>query len=120
MAKSDYAENSTLTDLLTGATRYLAMSTAATTDAGGITEPAVGAYARAVVAFTVTGNSAKNNAIVDFAQATASWGTLTHFAVFDALTSGNMLYHGVLDASVIINNTDILRWAVDALELTED
>jgi len=116
--KTDYAENQTLTDLL-GGTVYCAMSTAATGDDGSITEPAVGSYARKVMAFTIIGDSAKN-ALTDFIQATANWGTLTHFAIFDALSGGNMVYHDALDAAVTINDTEILQWPLDSLEITED
>jgi len=33
------------------------------------------------------------SADVTFDQATGSWGTITHIGIWDALTTGNLLYH---------------------------
>ena len=118
MSKSDWAENQTLTTLL-GASKYLALSTAATTDAGGITEPSGGAYARILCEWTITNDTATNTNDEDFPLATASWGTITHIAVFDAITGGNMIYHGPLDANVIIDTDDIFRLPAGNLDIVE-
>ena len=35
-----------------------------------------------------------------FYEATSSWGTITHFAIYDSLTGGNMLAYGQLTNSI--------------------
>ncbi|MGB2469903.1 MAG: phage tail fiber protein, partial [Flavobacteriales bacterium] len=42
-------------------------------------------------------------------QATGAWGTITHFGIFDASSSGNLLYHGALTASKTIATGDVLK-----------
>ena len=129
MAASNYLENNVIDFLLRGqtfvppATVYVALFTAAPTDAGGGTEVAGGSYARASVNCTLTdmsgtqgagttaassgtsGVTSNNNALV-FPTPTANWGTATHFGVFDASTAGNLLFHGPLAVSLTINNGD--------------
>ena len=39
----------------------------------------------------VTPSNTVNNAAVTFAQSTASWGTVTSYGIYDALTAGNLL-----------------------------
>ena len=55
---------------------------------------------------------------VTFPTASASWGTVTHFAVWDASTSGNMLFHGALTASKTIDSGDTASFAATTLALT--
>lgn len=47
---------------------------------------------------SVTPVSATNGAVITFAQATASWGTVIGFGIYDALTSGNLLAADYLGA----------------------
>ena len=78
------------------ATLYLALSTAdPLDDASGLAEPAAGGYARAAIAFSAAASRAVvQSGVVTFPQATAAWGTITHYAIMDAATGGNMLAHG--------------------------
>lgn len=99
------------------ATIYVALFTAAPDDTGGGTEVAGGSYARAAVTNNDTnfpvptvGISANANAIT-FAQATASWGTITHFAIFDASTSGNMLIWGALTTPKTVATNDTVSFS---------
>jgi hypothetical protein len=41
---------------------------------------------------TLPGTITNASAVITFPQATASWGTVTAFGVYDAVTSGNLLY----------------------------
>jgi len=66
-----------------------------------------GAYVRVAVTMGVpAGQISKNSGNITFASATANWGTITHWAIYDASTAGNQLYQGVLDAPVTINSGD--------------
>lgn len=99
---------------------YIGLFTAAPGEAGGGTEVSGGSYARQTVAFTVSGNLATNSAAIEWPTATASWGTITHVAVFDALTSGNMLVYATLAESKTIGTGDVLRIPIGDLDVTLD
>jgi len=60
-------------------------------------EVAGGAYARVPAAFVLGGgNTASNTATLEWAAATAAWGTLGYFELWDAASGGNRLYWGPL------------------------
>jgi len=99
---------------------YVGLYTSDPTDAGTGTEVSGGGYAREAVTFTVTGNEATNSGVIEFDAATASFGTVTHIAVLDALTGGNIITHGALSASKAIGTGDIFRIAAGDLDITLD
>lgn len=141
-ALSDYLENKLIDHLLRAtaytapATTYVALLTAAPSDVGGGTEVSGGSYARASVASGTgawtatqggtsgasygTGGTTGNAATISFATPSAGWGTVTHFGVYDALTGGNLLFHGALTASKVINSGDSVSFAAGALTLQID
>lgn len=125
-ALSDYAENLLHKWLLTQQTatrptfHFLALFTSAPSDSGGGTEVAGNGYSRDGTNFDVTGGVASNNNAVSFTATGGNWGTITHIAIFDGPTGGNMLWHGALDASKVINDGDTLSFAVGAIDLTLD
>jgi len=88
-------------------------------DASG-TEVSGGSYARQSASFTVSGNTATTDAAIEFPTATADWGTVTHVAVYDALTSGNMLAYAALTASKNISSGDVFRIPTGDLDITLD
>ena len=99
---------------------YIGLFTAAPGEAGGGTEVSGGSYVRQAVTFTVSGNLATNSAAVEWPTATGTWGTITHVAVFDALTSGNMLVYATLTSSKTIASGDVLRIPAGDLDVTLD
>lgn len=106
-------------------TIYVALSTADPTDDGsGLAEPSGNGYARKSTAGAdwnaASGGALDNANDITFAQATGSWGTITHFALMDALTAGNMLAHGALSASKAIGNGDTAKFAAGELDVTLD
>ena len=126
---SDYTENLVLNWLLTtnSATRptawYVGLFTAAPSDTGGGTEVAGNAYARvATGTISVTGTApttATNSSAIEFAAASGgNWGTVTHAAVFDASTGGNMLAWAALTTSRTINDGDVFRIPASSLTVT--
>ena len=76
------------------------------------------AYARQSAAFTVSGDTASNSAAIEFPTATASFGTVSHVAVFDAATSGNMIAYAALTASKAIDTGDVFRVPSGDLDIT--
>ena len=125
---SDYTENLVLNWLLTtnAATRptawYVGLFTAAPSDTGGGTEVSGSAYARkATGTITVAGTAttATNDAAIEFAAASGgNWGTITHAAIFDASTGGNMIAWAALATSRTINDGDVFRIPAGSLTVT--
>lgn len=102
---------------------HVGLFTTAPSDAGGGTEVTGGSYARQSVGasgLTVSGNLATNGAVIEFPAATANWGTITHAAIFDAPTGGNLIAHGALAASRVINSGDIFRFPAGDIDFTLD
>lgn len=117
-AMSDYLENAIINATLRGqawtppATVYLALYTSDPTDAKTGTEVSGGAYARQTIAFNTPVNGASASSVdVLFPIATASWGTVTHIGIFDAVSAGNLLYHGALTNPKTIAIDDQLKIA---------
>lgn len=131
-SKSDYLENKLLDHVLGGgdysrpATVYVALYTAAPTDAGGGTEVSGGSYARVAVTNnatnfpTASGGAKSNGTEITFPEATADWGTVVAFGILDAETAGNLLYWADLTTSKTINSGDTAKFAVGDLDITED
>jgi len=104
------------------ATLYLALHTANPDEDGSGTEVSTSgtAYARETVAFTVSGNTATTSAAVEYATATANFGTVSHVAVWDASTAGNMLAFAALTSSKTIETGDVFRVPAGDLDITLD
>lgn len=124
-AFSNYLENALINGTLRAtsytapATVYVALFTDDPTDAGTGTEVSGNGYARQAATFAApSGGAASTNADVQFPQATGTQGTVTHFAIFDALTTGNMLFHGALTTSKTIDTGDVFKIASGSLTVT--
>jgi hypothetical protein len=125
---TDYLENKVIDHLFRGtaysapATLYVSLHTAACSDSSVGTEVSGGSYARVAVTSngtnwantqssgtgvsSGTSGTTSNSAAITFPAPTGNWGTVTHFGVFDASTSGNQLLCQALTASKTINNGD--------------
>jgi hypothetical protein len=116
---SSKGETAVLTPLTT--TCYVSLHTADPVDTGA-NEVTGGGYARiGPVAFVNAGNNptvASNSAILTFAAATATWGTITHFGTWDAATVGNYRGSGALTTPKTVNNGDTARFVANALTIT--
>ena len=103
-------------------TLYLALHTANPDEDGSGAEVSTSgtAYARQTVAFTVSGNTATTSAAVEYATATANFGTVTHVGVWDASTSGNLLAYAALTSSKTIETGDVFRVPAGDLDISLD
>lgn len=116
---SPYGESSILTPLTT--TAYISLHTG---DPGttGISEVSGGAYARqGPVGFTNSGNEptvARNNAVVTYPVATAAWGTVSYFGIWDAATAGNFRGSGAVSTPQAVNLGSTASFAANALTIT--
>ena len=127
MSLTNAFETSTLQYLFTtgSVTRptawYLGLFTSDPTETGSAgTEVSGGGYARKAVTFTVSGNEATNSSAIEWDAATASFGTITHIAVLDAASGGNMIASSALTASKAIATDDIIRVPAGDLDITLD
>jgi len=124
-AMSDYLELKFL-DHFTGTAStsspsavYLALATASFNDDASGTELSGNNYSRRAITFgSASSGSISNNAAVEFPAATGNQGTISHFAIFDAASSGNMLFHGAFASGKLIESGDILKVAVGSLTIT--
>ena len=104
---------------------YIALFTASPTDTGSTAaEAAFTNYARQPVSrtagFTVTGNQVENAGIVTFPQSGSGPETISHFAIMTAVTGGDMIAHGAVDASRTVNNGTTLRFSAGQLVINVD
>jgi hypothetical protein len=101
---------------------FVGLFTAAPGEAGGGTEVSGNAYARkATGTITVSGTAttATNSAAIEFDPASGGdWGTITHAAIFDASTGGNMLAYAELTTARTINDGDVFRVPASSLTIT--
>ena len=116
---SSAGESAVLTPLTTNA--YVSLHTA---DPGntGANEISGSGYARyGPVTFANAGNNptvASNTAILTFSAATAAWGKISYFGIWDAATAGNFLGSGALTTPKPVNSGDTARFAAGALTIT--
>jgi len=143
-AMSNYLENKLIDQLFRGtaytfpATLYFGLLTAAPSDSAAGTEVSGGSYARvAVTANTTnfagtqsagstavssgTGGTTSNNGAIAFPTPTANWGVVTHMALYDAGSAGNLLFYAALTTSKTVNNADAApTWAAAAFTFQVD
>lgn len=124
-AASDYLENKVLDHVLKVASftqpaaLYIALYTAAPSDAGGGTEVSGGSYARQALTFSAaSAGTSTSSATVTFPTATASWGTIGWIGIFDANTSGNLLFHGATTAAKTIDTGDTFQISAGNLTIS--
>lgn len=111
---SDFLEDELIdhvfdTGAYTPPTVYVALSTTEPADDGSnVSEPSDG-YARVAHSSWDAASSrlTENTGVITFPQASGDWGTITHYALYDALTDGDMLGAGALSVSknVVSGNT---------------
>lgn len=133
-ALSDHLENELLDHLLRNSaysvpgTLYFSLHTSDPGESGVTGEVSGGSYARASVAnnntnfpdCSLSGEPAKSNGTtISFPTASAAWGTITHWAIYDhATNSTNMLAHGSFASTRAIISGDSPRYAAGAFPLS--
>jgi hypothetical protein len=122
---SNYLENALInvtlrnTSYTSPAAVYISLHTADPTDAGTGTEVSGGSYARQSATFGAPSNGVSTaTADITFPQASGTWGTIGWIGIWDASTTGNMLYHTALDVSKAIDTGDIFKIAAGSLTVT--
>ena len=127
---SDYLEEQVLDYVLRGTaftsvpdgSVYVSLHTADPLDAASGAEVTAGSYtyARQLCAFNAAGTNAagvtENSAIETWTNLPAC--TVTHIGIWDAVSSGNLLFHTAVDSSKTVANGDTISIAVGAITVT--
>jgi len=66
------------------------------------------------------GGVIQNDAAIYFPEAVVDWGLITHFAILDAESSGNLLVYGALVTPRQVYAGDSVRASVNAIGITLD
>lgn len=124
-ALSNYLENALLNATLSAtaytspSTVYLGLFLTDPTDANTGNEISGGSYMRAPLSFgTASNGQISNIAAINFEVATTDWGTVGWVGIFDAQTSGNLLFHTALNTPVTVSATTIFTMPVGSLVIT--
>ena len=124
-AISNYLEDKLLdhvmrnTALTSPTTVYLALFSSNPTDAGSGTQVSGGSYARqAITCGASSSGTISNSAEISFTVMPAV--TVTHIGVYDASTSGNLLFHGALSSSKAVDAGDTFKIAIGDLDISLD
>lgn len=120
---SMFGKTSNFGALASAPSMYIALFTTAPAEDGtGGTEVSGGGYTRVATTATdwdtatLANPSAIDNAIeIAFPQATGAWGTVTHFAIYDATTAGNYLMGGALTVAKSPTSGDTPKFAPGSL-----
>jgi len=109
---------------------YLALSsTAPNADGTNFTEPdSSKGYARAIIGLqgqsatqvmTAPANGVtQNKDIIFFPEASASWGTLTHFGLYSSATGGTLVLYGALSEPITVSANYVPLFRVGNFSLT--
>jgi len=101
---------------------YIGLSSTTPTVAGACTEPStIGTgYARVQLSnlSEPTNGVITNSAAVSFPESKTDWGTMTHYAVFDAATGGNLLFYNNLSISRKVEPNTVITIKANQLKVS--
>ena len=101
---------------------YVGLFTSDPTDEGTGTEVSGNGYARQEATFSAAASgSASTDATITFDPANGgNWGTITHIGIYDADSAGNLLWHGSVTASKVIEDGDTFQISTGSLTISLD
>jgi hypothetical protein len=143
-AMTNYLENKLIDQIFRGVTYtfpgtlYVGLLTSAPSDASSGTEVSGNNYGRVGVTANTsnwaatdaagstanpsggTSGTTSNNGVLSFNTPSGNWGTITHFGIYDASTSGNLLFWGVLSAQKAVFSGDAVSIQISQLQIQID
>lgn len=126
-ALSNYLENALMNAVLRNsaysspATVYASLHTANPAEDASGAEVSGGSYARQSMAFGAPSDGVcTNSGTVTFPTATLDWGTVSHFALWDNVSGGNMLFYGALTQSKLVSNGDTFKFNIGQVTVSLD
>lgn len=101
-----------------GTSVYVSLHTADTAEDGSGTEVSGNNYSRVQVTSwdAPSSRATQNTSAITFPTPSGSWGTITHYGIWDAATTGNLLFYGALTSS-IAPSSGTVQVAAGALDL---
>lgn len=101
---------------------YIGLSTTEPTMAGtNVSEPSASTgYGRVLLdnLSVPTNGVVTNTQNINFEESTASWGTITHFVIYDAEVDGNLLMYGALSTPRVVEAATVMTIRRDYLRLS--
>lgn len=101
---------------------YIGLSTTEPTMAGtNVSEPSASTgYSRVLLdnLSVPTNGVVTNTQNINFEESTASWGTITHFVIYDAEVDGNLLMYGALSTPRVVEAATVMTIRQDYLRLS--
>lgn len=98
-------------------TAYLALFTTDPTAAGTGTEVTGGSYARQAISMAASsGGAITSDADITFADMPTA--TVTHYGIYDALTTGNLLIYGALPTSITVNSGEVVSFPSGGIDFS--
>ncbi|MGZ4968054.1 MAG: phage tail fiber protein [Methylobacter sp.] len=133
-AFSNYTENQILAHIFRSGSftkpsaLYVGLITAVSSgETGSVTEVSGGSYARTACNpsdsnwSAASNNGTTSNAVaITFPAATADWGTITYFGIWDASTSGNLILYAPMTVPRNITTGSTPSFAIGALTVQID
>jgi hypothetical protein len=124
---SNYLENAIINATLRGlpytspSAVYVALYTSSPNEDDTGSEVTGSGYVRRTVTFNPPTNGVTTNAAdVEWPAASGNWGVITHIALRDASSAGNLLYWAALPSSRTVNNGDVFKMLAGSISLTLD
>lgn len=127
---SNYLQNKLLGHTLLGSTYtaptapvYLSLATSVASDGDTFQEVPTGTgYGRQAIAFgaPVSTQLVRNSGTITFTPASTPWGTITHIGIYDASTSGNLLYWGPLASSRAVSTGEVFQTPANSITVQLD
>ena len=101
------------------ATPYLALFSSDPTDAGSGTECNWTNYARQTMAFgTISNGTVASSGTITCPAVVGANVTITHIGIYDAASTGNLLYHTPLDLAKTLTVDDVMSVASGGISVT--
>lgn len=132
MSASNFLEDEILDHILGNAaytapaTVYISLHTGDPGETGASEVASSNNYSRASFTNNATnwpaasGGAKANGVAVTMPTPSGSWGTVTHFGIWDAATTGNFLFGGALAVSKAINSGDTVQFGIGDIDVTAD
>lgn len=104
-------------NLIKNDTPYIALFTASPNAGGGGTEVTGGSYARQSITFgaIASGSMSSSNTITFTGLPSA---TITHYAIFDAVSSGDMKGYGALSSTATVTSGDQMQFSAGTITVS--
>src|SRR5690554_6039558 len=127
MSASDYLEAKVLDHVLRNTAYtspisvYMSLHTENPDEDGSGTELSGNGYSRQAITFAAASNGEiANSAAVEFTASGGNWDEATHYGIYDASTSGNLLFYGELSSPKTVEDNDTLTFDIGDITVTCD